>query len=271
MSNQNLREQIDACRADSDDLRAPEMGELAAAVQHDPQIARELEKAQQMDRSLRAAIHDVAVPAGMLERLLAATASDMPPQPVDAPVELAAPRRPVLGRRIMATVAAVAAVALVAVSINAFLAPLPRVISATELAERAERWWVQSFPASGWTTALATAPFKTHPVDSLVRGKPNAWRAVSTADDSQVIAYRLSPPGQPQAMLFVVRSSAQYSVAAPPGHTALSASRGMKIVAWQNAGCLYVLAVQEEEGQQLENFLLRPRLTLRGPIRMPGC
>jgi hypothetical protein len=79
-----LREQIDACRAGSDDLHLPELAGLAQAVGHDgaaentadeTAIAREFDRSQRFDRSVVSALHDVSVPAGLLERLLAQTAA----------------------------------------------------------------------------------------------------------------------------------------------------------------------------------------------------
>src|SRR4029453_1010408 len=73
-----LREQIDACRTGGDDLHSPDLGELAQAIGEggapaDPAIVNEFDRSQRFDRAVVSALQDIAVPAGMLERLLAKT------------------------------------------------------------------------------------------------------------------------------------------------------------------------------------------------------
>src|SRR5262245_20658088 len=75
-----LREQIDACRAGGDDLQLPGLADLAQEVGegNDPaeeSIAREFDRVQAFDRAVVSALHDVDVPSAMLERLLAKTAA----------------------------------------------------------------------------------------------------------------------------------------------------------------------------------------------------
>ena len=76
-----LRQQIDACRAGSDDLYRPELAELAKAMCQgnsagdptaaDPAVVREFDRAQRFDQCVVSALHDVAVPPGLLQKLLA--------------------------------------------------------------------------------------------------------------------------------------------------------------------------------------------------------
>lgn len=256
---QKLREQIDACRADSEDLHMPELGDLAAAAGSDAQIARRLDRSQQFDRAVRAAVHDVPVPGDLLQKLLAETGDreQETGDRADAPMPA---RRTLLSRRAVAILSTIAALLLLAIGINSFWQRPPQVVTASELAERADDWMKQAFAVQGWNKNFATAPQETHPIPSNVLGKPVAWRPVKTKDNSQAVAYDLSRRVGQRAVLFVVHSPARYAVAAPPAFTRITASGGMTLVAWQQGERLYVLAVQED-GQRIDDFLRRQRTT----------
>src|SRR5688572_16217343 len=74
-ANQPFREQIDACRPGSDDLSLPALVGLAAAVDRDRGVAEELSRSQRFDRAVSTAMHDLPLPAGLLERLEARLAA----------------------------------------------------------------------------------------------------------------------------------------------------------------------------------------------------
>src|SRR5688572_5213675 len=82
--NQPYREQIDACRPGSDDLSLPALAGLAQAVEQDSAVAKELARSQRFDHAVSAAMHDVPLPAGLLERLEARLASGDVSESVDA-------------------------------------------------------------------------------------------------------------------------------------------------------------------------------------------
>src|SRR5687767_10428691 len=70
------REQIDACRAGSDDLALPALADLATAVEGDRALAEEVARSQRFDQTVAAAMHDLPVPDGLAERLLAKLSED---------------------------------------------------------------------------------------------------------------------------------------------------------------------------------------------------
>ena len=71
------------------------------------------------------------------------------------------------------------------------------------------------------------------------------------------MALDLAPPGGPRAVLFVVSAPARFRVSAAPFTTALAPTGNIKAVAWQNprTNLLYVLVVDEDRGQRLEQYL----------------
>jgi len=72
-----------------------------------------------------------------------------------------------------------------------------------------------------------------------------------------VTAIDLAGPGRSRAILFVVKSSAKFSVPPTPTTTPLlSLTGGYKATAWQLPNVLYVLAVEERE--RLDDFLRKP-------------
>ena len=59
MNKSELREKIDACRASHDDLRWPEMHELADCVEQDPQVLSWMKRSQQFDSAIADALECV--------------------------------------------------------------------------------------------------------------------------------------------------------------------------------------------------------------------
>jgi hypothetical protein len=259
-------------------LQLPELRELATAIQADDAPSQQLARSQQFDRAVRSVVHDVPVPTGLLEQLLASaaqaeTAAECPSS--DVPVELPACTAAFPGRmkraRFLAILTTVAAVVVLALTIRAYLPTPQKVVTAGELTERVERWLAEALPPDGWRSDLNSAPLG-HPLATSIRGEARQWRPLATADDSRAVVYDLTRPGKQRAVLFVVQSPAKYTVAALPPYTKLLASRGMQVVAWQAGEHLYVLAVREGDGQHLDDFLRRPQFTRHPlPLPAPGC
>src|SRR5262245_48473703 len=142
--NQPYREQIDACRPGSDDLALLALADLARAAESDRAVAGDLARSQRFDRSVAAAMHDVPLPAGLLERLEAQLAAgeavedEATGEPVSLPVSAAEPgsRSRISRRGLWAAAASLAVVALLAIG-GMFLPRAPRHVTSNELAEMA--------------------------------------------------------------------------------------------------------------------------------------
>ena len=71
MENRKLHEMIDACRPGSEDVELPEMAPLADQIVADADLRSRYQRTQQLDARLVRAIDEIAVPAGLHERILA--------------------------------------------------------------------------------------------------------------------------------------------------------------------------------------------------------
>lgn len=78
----SIREQLDAVRPDSDDLSDEALRQAAEAVQSSRAWRRVFDDQQEIDRRIAVAMHDVAVPAGVLDRLRDVLASAAPAEVV---------------------------------------------------------------------------------------------------------------------------------------------------------------------------------------------
>lgn len=216
------------------------------------------------DERLAAALDDVAVPAGLRERLLdrlrlpdrpclpdrpgepapLAAAPLLPalPQPVAQPVGPAAvepasvpfSRRLRVGRRWwLAAAAAAAGLAL------------------------AGRWWLLADRADGDVAQLAAAwqqrltstwqSTKTLPsgfrVPQSVAVAPRRWQALDRLAGVRGVAWDLSRPGFARAVLFVARMTSAGLPNSPPA-APQSTTGGQTIAGWQSGGLVYLLVVE---------------------------
>jgi hypothetical protein len=96
-----LRELLDALRPGSDDLSRSEFAELVQRLQRDPQFKEVAARSQRLDQAISDAMHDLPIPAGAVDRLLArlevqvrpgkpvsprvAAAADLPPGGASTP------------------------------------------------------------------------------------------------------------------------------------------------------------------------------------------
>jgi hypothetical protein len=254
-----LREQIDACRAGSDDLALPGLAELAEAATEDRAVADELAQSQQFDRVVTAALHDVEIPAGLAERLLAAAEEPVARGTESLHVQSRIKHWSARRRWLLAS-GSVALTALVAVSASLWFRQ-PRLVTASELAGAVMAW--QGQPADdAWQTASSLP--RDLALDPAIAGGPLRWqkvRAGGSHDWSGIVGVvELSPPGGPRAVVYVVRSSARFAVPPMPEPSfPLNLSGRQRATAWQRPGTslLFVLVVDEEQGHRLENYLHR--------------
>ena len=274
-----LREQIDACRPDSDDLHLPQhaadLAELAEGVRTSAELRTRWEQSQQDDRLIRGAMHDVTIPVGLEQRLLAAVAqasaaplaaavaeaNDTRPPEQPAVTVAAAERakdQPSLRTtrrsfpRIAIALCGVAALMLLAISGRQFWKQDSQPVNKNELAARVESWLQTSYdPGMQWQRT--SAPLDGFPQDKVL-GQIARWSKLRSPEEPNIVAYDLTIGGN-QARLLVVSTSQQYPVAALPW-TPIGVSGGMTVGAWQKGDVLYVLAVRDDS--RLHQFV-RPQ------------
>jgi hypothetical protein len=247
-----LREQIDACRPGSDDLALPALADLAAAADRDAAVAAELARSQRFDQAVSVALHELPVPAGLMERMLAATETNRPAPAV--PATRFWQRRPWL-----TAIGSVAATFLLAVT-ALWLAPrTPRQVSQEDLGQAVGAWYSAVVPAAEWQTGKLPAGFSK---PSNVIPAPVRWRRLTASHNGwsvHGVAMELNPPTLPRATLFVVSSPVRFNVPAQPPRTAMTFTgvAGAKAIAWQNpkTKLLYVLVFEGDRGQRLEHLV----------------
>ncbi len=217
------------------------------------------DKPQSFDVALKAALHDVAVPGDLSDRLLARLEVEAASEcSTGKPVPLKAPRW--RDRRTLIAIISLALVALIAVS-ALYLRQAPREVAREELSSEVTLW-LSSLPAKSWRP-VSTLP-KAVAIDQAVVGQAQQWQALHGLKSSDwsgsVTAIDLAPPAAPRAILFVVRSNARFAVpSAPTASVRLGLSSGFVGTAWQRpSGVLFVLVVESDRGQRLEQLLRQP-------------
>jgi len=247
-----IREQIDACRPDSDDLHLPEhaadLAELTAGLRENGPVRAQFVLSQQVDRVVRGAMQDVSLPAALEARLLAAVQAES--APVENPVILAPTatnRRWFL--KIAGSLTATAALVLVGfIALNSFQ-PAEQPITKDQLASQVQDW-LASVDASPMVR-----PTKTIPTPGGVLGKVIGSCTFSSSQGT-VTAYLvdLKIKGV-SATLLAIPTSQQYPVNAMPYTKVSGMSGGWVVGAWQKDGILYVIAVTERSGARLDQFV----------------
>ncbi len=270
-----FRREIDVCRPGSNDLQLPELANLASVVASDPRVAKDLEASHAGDIVLCEALHDVAIPSGLSDRLMeqllsprrsAIDSALSPEAPAAANVDARAAQTaesPIRGRtsRRVWLMGLPAVAAAIAVAIGVFLwnDPQPKTVSEGQLVALVEAWYKQALPPQGWQT-VDRATLGSYPIDPAVVRRPSHQRTMSIDGDSRGVAYDLTLPGRQRAILFVIRTPDHYNVG-PLAYTRLPATGGKAVGAWQKGDLLYVLAVVEGDGQRISNFVRQHDLT----------
>jgi hypothetical protein len=197
---------------------------------------------------LAAAMTDIAVPAGLHERLSArlrqsaaetgepTAAIQAAAEPVTLPLEPIAHRH--LRRRWLLATGALAASLLVAWQ---FLMPADD--SRTDTATLAAGWYAH-LGAKWQPLRLAPTGFS---VPAAVAVPAQSWQAVHRIVGRPAVAFDLAGPGAKRAVLFVVKSSSPNLPGSPPATPSSTTTGGQTIAAWQNSGFVYVLVVEGDE------------------------
>lgn len=225
------------------------------------------------DERLAAALDDVAVPAGLRERLLdrlrlpdrpclPAGASDpapaVPADPVPAIPAAPAPA-PLLPQPVAQSVPAAVEPASVPFSRRLRVGRrwwLAAAAAAAGLA-LAGRWWLLADRADGDVAQLAAAwqqrltstwqSTKTLPsgfrVPQSVAVAPRRWQALDRLAGVRGVAWDLSRPGFARAVLFVARMTSAGLPNSPPA-APQSTTGGQTIAGWQSGGLVYLLVVE---------------------------
>ena len=263
---------MDACRADSDDVSLPEMADLALALREDPSIRSEWERRQRSERVVAGAMHDVAVPAGLAERILAAAAAAKhESSPPVAPAATPASTFTVTSwsrRRWLQWAGGIAAVFALTALVWQFFLRSPEMVSQSQLEACAQQWFQAALaaPRSPQSqTALAPVPYPRGAINKL---SARSWWPLANADEASLVVFDLTPTTSGgRVFLFAAKTSKKYEVSGMP-YTKIDATGGLEIGAWQHGGVIYVLVVDtQHSGMHVREVLSPPKLAFASPLQ----
>jgi hypothetical protein len=288
MDPSEMREAMDACRAGSDDLGLPELAQVADSLAADSGARRVFDRIQRLDKRIAAAAHDVPVPAGLAERILArlpngsalatngslaaetAAATEsistetaaMGAAGLVAPAAAQVAPAAALGRlrfsKRALSLAGLAASLLIAVGLVAFWPP-HKPLSAAALIDNSGDWTAQLAERASWEP-LTERELAKYPAAEAVRARPQSWSNASSLVGEDAVVYDVSTAGH-RAYLFVIPSVDP--VAGPaPSSIPQSSTHGLMIGCWQSQGMVYVLVVEGDVRayQNLINLGMQPPL-----------
>jgi hypothetical protein len=277
MNDPKLHDLLEAFRPGVDRLEADEWGPLREALADDGQLRSRFESIRQGDRSIHRAMHEVALPSGLTERLLtsvrvastkpdlldsspAATvvATDPVPQPERDSRQHGATRR-AWGLIAGGILSVAAAIALVVLNWPAGVEN-PGLVSREQLAGDLQTWLSDDALRSpqGWSQRITPALLSSHPVDPNVQVTPSRWRRIPTGNGETGVVYELPLRGGRSAYLFVVNTPRTFNVPTLP-MAKWSLSGGRVAGAWQRGHVLYALVV-DEDGISIEDLVRIPRV-----------
>lgn len=257
MEPSDLLELIDACRPGTDDVRQPEMRALAERMEQDAGIARQYERIQRLDSAIQAAMAAGPVPEGLAARLLAAIdraateGADRRSDPVAAAASKpSAESERLVGReggtgrwgRKRSVWAGLASLAAAIVAAIAFWPTNSEPIGARDMPSRV-RQWADLIHRDRWQTS--GFPYDEFPASPYVLPAPRRWQAIPSPGPERIVCYELTPPGEKQALLFVLLSRHQrWALPSRPRSQPDWDTQGLCIASWMERGLVYALAVE---------------------------
>jgi hypothetical protein len=270
-----INELLEAYRPQVDDLaddawqplRAPLIGESEVS---DPELQRRAESIHRRDQVIRSAMHDVPIPAGLAERLLASLPEGNPADllssaPVISSEAVTSPRQPDaptrLGRRAWA--AAVIGIAAIVALIIGLWPKLPTdggPGSAEELAGMVTGW--ENDPALGsdgaWSV-LSGQSLSSYPIvpSDLQVPATRVIGPVQRNDGLLLAVYELAGPDGKTARLYVARTNRTFGVPGVPQSLLHGLTGQRRGIAWQRNQHLYVVVVDSQAASPQEFVQLR--------------
>ncbi len=259
--NDSIRELMDSCRPTGDDLRLPEMQPLADLIANDAVAADQFARAQRLDIDMTQAVHEVPIPAGLQERLLAAVTTAAATGPDDAPVtrrdSSAERQRPasandtvtVSGGRsrlarswgLWAVIASTAA-ALALIPLLSGWQPRHEV-SSDELESLALNWELDD---DEWVEGRQVWTRFPLPDRMFTRNVKRRQMVRLTQFDVRASCYDLAMPAGTSARVFVFTKPRSFQLPAAPPRGPMF-TRGTCVAAWTSGDLAYVLVLSGGE------------------------
>jgi hypothetical protein len=242
------REGIDACRADRGDHRLPELSAVFDRVQNQPAAARHFDRVLRIDAALRAAIHDVPMPGGLADRLLARLQAEEVELPAVNVASTTGRQRTAWWQTGLAACLLIAASAVLAWK---WLPAQP-----TNVVTLAEAW--SQDLGDAWRP-MTSAP-KALAIPVRLSAAPRGWQPTSKLMGYNAVAYDFSRPGR-RAVLFVVQVAPEGELPSSPPNSPQYSAGGRLLAAWVTGKRMCLLVVEGDDRAYRD--LIRPRL---GPV-----
>ena len=265
ITEDGLRQAIDACRPDSGDERAADLAALLESLESNPRAQARFERSQALDRKIEAALSEVPVPSDLSNKILARLRLDVPRlaslPDATSPARRRAMRWVPRSRRAWGAVAAMMLLAL-----TLFLLGRSRPVSTEELLTFAGQ---ESAELSRKWNSSELQP-KDFALPRAVSAGARRWQRVANFLNYPAVAYELVDASGSKATLFVVDMQMPSLPSAPPLAPQLSTG-GRGAAAWTSKGRVYVLVLPNEDAvRRYRRFVSPSSPTLARAARQGG-
>jgi len=259
-----ILELLEACRPGHDDLADPAMAPLAAELAAHSELASLRDRLEEVDGAIGQAMHDVDVPEGLAERLLAGLgerpAAKVEEEAADSPTVAPAPvaGRRLSRRRMLAGTAALATTASLLVAVGIWWFGDPPVEYTKDMVLRDAIDFFQHDTSGGGQLLAEVAPPEEFRFSREVLPlEGTRWRRIEGFLGCKGVAYDLTYRGT-QATLYVVKQTVADLGRYPPNRP-MQDTLGYPVAAWNSMdGRLYVLVVASENAADYRYFTKPP-------------
>jgi len=245
---QRLIQQIDACRAGSEDLSAPEMRELADALASDASTRDLCERLHDFDAAVGGAMHDTAVPEDLAQRISAGELDISLVQPAEKPARVS--RR----RWLTSAVSTVAAASIAAVVVWAWWPEPQQMLTLEDVHRESIKFHLVYLADRDFTVGVGQPPTEFPPSPDISSSGQVTWRKISgLLDCPEGVAYNIPGRGGCVATLYVVKRDIPALPTLVPTRAG-SDTANVRVSAWQSGDLVYVLIVPGSE-QDYRDFV----------------
>ncbi len=256
-----ILELLEACRPGHDDLADPAMAPLAAELAAHEELAGLRDRLEEVDGAIGQAMHDVNVPEGLADRLLARLGEQPAARVVEE--EAADLTAPVAGRRLsrrrmLTGTAALVTTASLLVAVGIWWFDDPPIEYTKDMVLRdAVEFFQHDTSGGGQLLADVEPPTDYRFSREVLPLEGTRWRRIEGFLGCEGVAYDLTYRGT-QATLYVVKRKVADLRRYPPDRP-MQDTLGYPVAAWNSMdGRLYVLVVASENAADYRYFMEPP-------------
>jgi hypothetical protein len=262
LSHERILEVLESCRAGSSDLDNPEFADVAEQIAKNPELEEIYEQIQNADLKISAAFHDVEIPAGLEQRLVAALhlaqAEDVVALALQGDAEtvpftaslvssssetLSPQKNRAISRRWLLTAGGLLTSAVAIFLVFFFRMNNTAEYSEQTVLEEAIRFFNNDSTTTQGHLLAETSPPKEFAFSKALLQRPGIrWREVKNFLGSPAVAFDLPARGGARTTLYAVHRSFD-GLADLPSMKPFTTG-GCCTAAWQEDHLVYVLVVQ---------------------------